>query len=132
MMKTDETGFSLIELMIVLAIMAILAVAATSYFGGNVKKARCTEGRSALLDRSVSLEKCKAVYGTYNNANCNVDTGNTPEGHFDITLDSTATTFKLTATALGPNDASGSPNSYCSTITIDQLGAQGGTGTSPW
>ena len=131
-MIQKQNGFSLIELMIAMAILAILSMAATSYFGGNVKKARCTEGRSALLDRSVSLEKCKAIYGAYNNANCNITTGNTPEGHFDITLDSTATTYLLTATAIGANDASGTPNSYCSTITLNQLGVQGGTGSSPW
>lgn len=131
-MIQKPSGFSLIELLIALSIIAILSMAATSYFGKNVKKARCTEGRSALLERSVSLEKCKAIYGAYNNANCNVDTGNTPEGHFDITLDSTATTFKLTATAIGENGPSGTPNPYCTTITIDQLGTQGGTGTAPW
>jgi len=121
-------GFSLIELMIALAIIAILAAAANAYFGDNVKSARCTEGRSALLERSVSLEKCKAIYGAYNNANCNVATGNTPEGHFNISLNSTATTFLLTATGTGANAS----NPYCSTITLNQLGVQSGTGTSPW
>lgn len=127
-MTQKTAGFSLIELMIALAIMAILAVAANGYFGDNVKSARCTEGRSAVLDRSVSLEKCKAVYGAYDNANCAVATGATPEGHFNISLNTTATTFTVTATGTGSNAA----NPYCSTITINQLGAQGGTGTSPW
>ncbi len=130
-MTSKTGGFSLLELMIALAIMAILAVAANSYFGRNVQAARCTEGRSALLDRSVSLEKCKAIYGKYNSANCSIATGNTAGGHFNITLASTATTYTLTATATGGSGTSPA-NPVCTTITLNQLGVQGGTGTSPW
>lgn len=116
------------EMMIVVVIGGILASLATAYFGDNIKKSRCTEGRSAVLSRTVLLEKCKATYSVYNNAACNIATGATPEGSFDITLARDATTYTLTATATGSN----APNSFCSTITINQLAVQGGTGSSPW
>jgi type IV pilus assembly protein PilE len=132
MLTVQHKGFSLVELMIVVAIIGILAAVTAAYFGDNVQNARCTEGRAALLSTASSMEKCKAAYGVYNNANCNIAAllGNTPEGHFNVTQASTATTFTLTATGIGA--AAGPNNTFCPTITINNLGVQGGTGTSPW
>ena len=60
--------------------------------------------------------------------NCNIVLGSTEEGNFNLSMDRDATTFTLTATATG----SASSNPYCETITLNHLGVQGGTGSSPW
>ena len=69
---TIHNGFSLIELMIVLVIVAILASVGSTYYGNYVISANRTEARSALTITAGRLEKCKALYGSYNNANCSV------------------------------------------------------------
>lgn len=51
-MKGRRKGFTLVELMIVIVIMAILAAAATPIFSGYVKKAKATE----------HLSECRAIY----------------------------------------------------------------------
>jgi len=119
-------GFTLIELMVVLAIMGILAAVAAGYFGENVKAAKCSEGRSAVLTRATILDKCKAIYGSYTN-NCNVVLGTTEGGNFGMSLVRDASSFTLTATATTPPG-----NDICTTITLNNLGQKGGTGTAPW
>jgi prepilin-type N-terminal cleavage/methylation domain-containing protein len=65
MQNQQQSGFTLIELMIVVAIISILAAVSTAYFGDNITSARRTDGRTALLNAAATLEKCKAVYGAY-------------------------------------------------------------------
>lgn len=51
-MKKAKKGFTLVELMVVIVIMAVLAAAATPIFAGYVKKARAAE----------HLSECRAIY----------------------------------------------------------------------
>ena len=132
-MKTKyQSAFTLIELLIVIGLIALLGALATAYFGDNVTKAHCTEGRTALLTAASTLEKCKAVYGIYDDAGCNMADflGDTPDEHFNVTMNRTATTFDLTATGLG--SAAAAENTFCSEITLNHLGVQDGTVSSPW
>lgn len=51
-MKKKRDGFTLVELMVVIVIMAILAAAATPVFSGYVRKAKA----------SAHLTECRAIY----------------------------------------------------------------------
>ena len=48
-MKKAKKGFTLVELMVVIVIMAVLAAAATPIFAGYVKKARAAEHLLSLI-----------------------------------------------------------------------------------
>jgi type IV pilus assembly protein PilE len=125
-------GFTLVELMIVVAIVGILAAIAYPSYQAQVTKSRRAEGKALLLEVAQSLEKCKVLYGAYNNANCaahgSVTGGNTrtSEGGFYV-VDATATS----ATAFSLQAVPQRTDTVCGTLTITQAGAkgEGGTGT---
>jgi type IV pilus assembly protein PilE len=123
-------GFSFIELMIVVAIIGILSTFALGFFGDNVIASNRSEGRAALTATAGSLEKCKSLYGSYNDGNCNVaNTIATDTNYYSIdTTTRTATTFTLTATPVAgqpqANDAD------CTTMTLTNTGVKGGTGAN--
>lgn len=64
-MKRNERGFTLIELMIVVAIVAILAAVAYPSYTNHVKRTNETKLRGDLMDLAASLETWKAQNFTY-------------------------------------------------------------------
>jgi len=132
MNNPKQRGFTLIELMIVVAIVSILAYVATSNYGQNVAKAKRTDGRTALLTTAATLEKCKAAYGVYNNASCSVDNGDSidsPENLYSIAVTSAATTFTLVATPTAGESQVG--DTECTSLRLNHLGQQTATGSDP-
>jgi len=127
-----SNGFTLIELMIVVAIIGILSSIAISNYGDNVTKSRRTDGHTILLSTAATFVKCRAIYGVYNNANCSVTSGSTVEslkGYYSVETTATPTSFSLTATP-----SSGSPqssDSKCTSLILNNLGQKTATGSDP-
>jgi type IV pilus assembly protein PilE len=127
-------GFSLIELMIVVAVIGILAAIGYPSYQDQSFKYRRAEGKAKLLEVAQALEKCKTLYGIYNNANCAahgaVTGGNTQpsaSGFYAVSATATsAATFALQAVPIHTD-------AVCGTLTLDQTGTKGesGTGTVP-
>ena len=128
----QQSGFTLIELMIVVAIIGILAAIAVPMYSDYVTRSRRTDGQAALLQVAQELERCYTQYSAYNNNNCSVVSGgavsqNSPEGFYAIAATGgnlTATTFILTATPQGAQ----ANDTDCTTLTLNQLVVAGATG----
>jgi len=130
-MKNKQTGFTLLELMITVGIIAIIASVAISNFGQNAIVANRTDGRATLLETANVLEKCKAIYGTYTN-NCSITASSTvtsKEGLYSIRASTLASnSFELTASPVsGRSQAS---DTDCTSIILNNLGEQTGTGAN--
>src|SRR5258708_33944626 len=65
--KHASLGFTLIELMVTVAIVSILATIAVTSYSSQVQKSRRTEAKSALLDLAGREERLFSTTNTYSN-----------------------------------------------------------------
>ncbi len=123
-------GFTLVELMIVVAIVGILGAISMGFYGNYVTDANRTDGRMALTETATSLEKCKALYSAYNSANCNVAFPVTSdEGLYTVAATAiSGPAFLLTATPVAGAYQAGDTD--CTTLTLTSSGIEGGTGAN--
>ena len=122
----NAKGFTLIEIMITIAIMGIITAAAWPSFDRYQQKGRRADGIGALLENSSRLEKCIANHGAYNNASCTTTTPS-KRNYYAITAVLGEETYTLTATAQNAQ----ADDAECVTLTLTNLGQKGSTGSAP-
>ncbi len=132
--KIKQIGFTLIELMIAVAIVGILATVAYPSYVEHMRKTRRTDAKSTLLERAQMLERCYTEYNAYNNSNCpavdNSDNtklasafASSKEGHYTISATTlTAKSFTLRAT---PVAGGLQANDKCGYLTYNHTGVKG-------
>jgi type IV pilus assembly protein PilE len=134
--KHASFGFTLIELMVTVAIVSILATIAVTSYTSQVQKSRRTEAKSALLDlagreerlfsttNTYSADEAFLGYATVSTPMTNMNFGN---GYYQLTaVAPTATTYTLTANPVG----SQAGDAACGSFSVNQLGVQTVSGTA--
>lgn len=130
--RRRSAGFTLIELMITVAVVALLAAVALPSYRSQVRKSHRTEAKNAVLDlagREESLYATTHAYsGTASDLGYSTFTPVGNGGYYNVTItpSSPTNTFTITATAIGDqaNDTS------CKTFVVTQTGAQSATDSS--
>jgi type IV pilus assembly protein PilE len=127
-----RNGFSLIELMITVAIVAILAAIAIPSYSAFTRRSNRTDATRTLTFDAQALERCYSQAFTY--AGCaGVPAANTPtptpQGYYSVTIQTTATpaSFTITATATA---APQTADTDCASFTVDSTGAQSAKNSS--
>jgi type IV pilus assembly protein PilE len=133
MMTNKTRGFTLIELMIVVAILGIIAAVGYPSYLEHVKKSRRAEGMGHLLELADRMERFYSDKGTYAGAtlgttSANVFVATTDGGHYTLSIgaqDNVA--FTISAT---PTNKSNQDTDKCHTFTMTSLGVKSVSGGS--
>jgi len=122
-------GFSLIELVITMAIVATLLSIAIPGYTALIERSRREDARHLLMVNAQRLQRCFTLEGAYD-TNC-VTRPLSRGGFYTLSPASRidATTFALVAEPrAGTSQRS---DAACRTFTYDHTGRRGATGTSP-
>ena len=121
-----ERGFTLIELMITIVIVAIIVAIAFPSYSEYVQRSRRSDGASALSRATMVMESCRSDLASYTGCAGRV-AATSDEGFYNITVAVTSSSYTLTATALGVQ----AQDARCNTLTLDSQGTKGYTGSAP-
>lgn len=135
--RREQLGVTLMELLTVLVIIAILSAIAVPSYRQYTLRANRSEAKTALLFLSSALERCYTRFNSYvytgdSTTGCTVNFPQSSEnGLYTISAapippDTALTrTFVLTATPQGAQ----TKDTGCATLTLDSTNAKGSTGT---
>jgi type IV pilus assembly protein PilE len=125
-----QTGFTLIELMIVVAVVSILAAIAYPSYTSYVIRGKRAEGRAMLMDTAARLERFYSDNNRYAIANNTFPPGiktTSVNGHYTMSITTTGNHQTYTLQAVPATFA----DTDCGNLTLDQTGARGRSGTVP-
>lgn len=118
-------GFTLIELMIVVAVVAVLAAIAYPAYTDSVRKSRRAQAKADLVEYAAEAERSRTVNNTY--AEYDLPTDQSPRevgapAHYELSIAQDANTFTITAEAQGDQ-----ARDRCGDLSIDNTNRKGNT-----
>lgn len=127
-------GFTLIEVLITLAIVAIIAAIAVPSFQQQIRQARRADGQTALMRLAIAQEQFRSGCPRYasqigGTRGCAASADRlgasalSTDGHYTLAVESaTSSAFKLTATPIGAQVHDKAAGVSCNPLAIDQDG----------
>lgn len=126
--RKNDLGFSLLELMIVVGIIAIISAIAFPSYSRYILKSRRSEAMTNLVKFQAAYEEYNAQNNTYPASNT-LPPAITPipsTTYYSYTSATTASSYTITATAIaGKSQVKDKEGAVaCSTMTINNVGTQ--------
>jgi len=118
-------GFSLVELLIAIAILGILVSVAVPRYTHFIEKQRRIDAHHLLLENRSRLTRCFTFRGSY--TDCRLRT-ESKEEHYTLNSNITATRWTLSAIPAVGGKQTG--DTECTAFILDNLGEKSATGDS--
>lgn len=116
----EQKGFTLIELMIVVAIVAILAAIAYPAYQRHVLRSHRVDVEREMMELAQNLERCMTRTNAYNQ--CGISGGASESGRYKIAIDPlSASAYTLTAT---PQSKGNQAKDECKNLSLDHKGVK--------
>ncbi|WP_257295272.1 type IV pilin protein [Endozoicomonas sp. YOMI1] len=118
--KSHEKGFSLPELIIVVAIIGLLAGIVYPTYSQYMYEVRRSDAWAALTAAAAAQERWYSVNHAYTDSMDKLGGSGSPEGYYTLSVEADTSSFTLTAKALG--NGVQATDSGCTQFTVDHLG----------
>ena len=132
-----QKGLTLVELMVVVAVMAIIATVAYPLYTAQVQKSRRADAKIALEMVAAAQERFFTLNGSYAatlsslNVSADIQGGSSNEGYYDISVARPAAD-QFTVTADTDSGAAQASDTGCAQFTLNQVGLKGATSANCW
>lgn len=127
-------GFSLIELVVAMAIVGIIAAIAIPSYQGSMRKAIRSDAKAALMDLAARQERFFTENNSYTVtlSNLGYTSANSPEGYYSLAAVAGPTGSITTSFTVSANLIASSNDSNCSQFSLSSNGAKSATSSSCW
>jgi len=126
----SASGFTLIELMIAVAILAIVMAIAIPSYNEYVTRSNRAEAKAILMNVAQALERCYSRFSAYDAAGCAVAFPVESENGWYRMADGDQTINAANYTLMAaPQDAQASRDTKCANFTLTHTGARGVSGS---
>lgn len=125
-----QSGFTLIEVMIVVVVIGILASIAFPSYQEYVIRGNRAEGQALLADAAARQERYFSQNNVYASdvTKLNMGSAESTNGHYKLKIESAnQNSYKLEATAQG---SQASRDTKCGNLTLDSTGVRGRSGSA--
>jgi type IV pilus assembly protein PilE len=124
---TRSRGYTLVELMIAVGVVALLGAIAYPSYASYVGKSRRSDATVALLGAAQAMERFYSEHATYTGAtlgSTGLYPGSSSHGYYSLAITAqSASGFAISATPTGAQE-----NDACGTYTYNETGTKGVTG----